>query len=124
MNHLFLRAQFLRPSLRTRGLLASACAPCQESDTKKKRRQRRANHKYHTLHFFLLALHPILISRTMFLWNCPCFMFLARTPPIPAAGTDRAVIASELSEPVEDPQEVRQAWVRLAVEIELAVKLH
>ena len=29
---------------------------------------------------------------------------------------DRALIAAELSEPVEDPEEVRQAWVRLAVE--------
>jgi hypothetical protein len=29
---------------------------------------------------------------------------------------DRALIAAELSEPVEDPEEVRQAWVGLAVE--------
>jgi len=34
---------------------------------------------------------------------------------------DRALIAAELSEPVEDPEEVRRAWVRLAVELELAV---
>ena len=29
---------------------------------------------------------------------------------------DRALIAAELSEPVEDPEEVRRAWVRLAIE--------
>lgn len=29
---------------------------------------------------------------------------------------DRALIAAELSEPVEDPEEVRRAWVRVAVE--------
>ena len=29
---------------------------------------------------------------------------------------DRALISAELSEPIEDPEEVRQAWVRLAVE--------
>ena len=34
-----------------------------------------------------------------------------------AASTSSGVaIPSELSEPVEDPEEVRQAWVRLAVE--------
>jgi hypothetical protein len=29
---------------------------------------------------------------------------------------DRALIAAELSEPAEDPEEVRRAWVRVAVE--------
>jgi hypothetical protein len=30
--------------------------------------------------------------------------------------TDRALVSAELSEAVEDPEEVRRAWVRVAVE--------
>ena len=52
--------------------------------------------------------------RTLRLWLGPSKRFSKEALKLDPE--DRALIAAELSEPVEDPEEVRQAWVRLAVE--------